>query len=149
MAPDLRRLPLLLFLRNAGRGADNVLVVDEEGVVVEEGILEAFERRRVSSPPFLSRSLFSLLNSFTDLSSYPFFRLPNHNDSFLRVPQLGNTIGPVSPTNPGFPNRSAEDLEKGGLSLTITDDGEKEASLGFGHKKSGIAVRVERNVVEE
>ena len=146
MAPDLRRLPLLLLLRNARGGADDVLVGVEEGVGMEEGTLEAFERRRVSPLSLLS---LSPLGSFTDLPCISLSRLTNNNDAFLRVPQLGNTIGPVSPTNPGFPNRSAEDLEKGGLSLTITEDGEKEPSLGFGHKKSGIAVRVERNVVEE
>lgn len=42
-----------------------------------------------------------------------------------------------------------EDLEKGGLSLTMTEVEEKEDSLGLGQKKLGIAVRVERNVEEE
>lgn len=75
--------------------------------------------------------------------------LPPTSHALHRLPNLGNTIGPVSPSNPIFPHRSAEDLEKGGLALTITDDGEEEQSLGYRHKKLRIAVKVERDVMEQ
>ena len=50
----------------------------------------------------------------------------------------------MSPSVAYFPGRSTDDLEHGGLSLKMTNDGEKDDSLG--HKPSGIAVRVERSV---
>jgi len=78
-----------------------------------------------------------------------FFSSRNTEDPFVRVPQLGNTAGPVSPTNPFFTNRSTTDFEKGGLSLTTTREGEKDGSASPASRKSGIAVKVERNVVNE
>ena len=69
---------------------------------------------------------------------------PEPLPSRAHLPNLGSAVAPVSPSTPYFPGRSEDDLEHGGLSLKMTNDGEKDGSLGY--KPSGIAVRVERSV---